>query len=83
MVKWVSLNPLYKLGDNCKSEKASSYCFEETLLLEQSLETASTDFISRVLALYALRVILGLCGGLEKEKLEGGLVKIEVGCWKL
>ena len=34
-----------------------THCFEETFLLEQSLEIGSTDFLSRDLAPIARRVI--------------------------
>ena len=32
------------LRDKCKIESANTHCFEETFILEQSLETGSTDF---------------------------------------
>ena len=43
-------------GYRSKIGYADTHCFEETFLLEQSLETGSTDFLSRGLAPIALTV---------------------------
>ena len=50
----------------------------ETFLLEQSLETGYTDFLSRGLAPIALMVIFCLIVGLDRGEVSRRLVKIEV-----
>ena len=63
--------------------KRHSTVFQEVFSLEQSLQTGSTDFLSKSLATIALKIIFGLSGGLGRGRLEKGWVKIEVGGWKL
>ena len=63
--------------------KRMAHNCEKTFSLEQSLETGSTVFLLRVLAPIALRVFLGLSGGLDRGRLEGMLIMIEVGGWNL
>ena len=57
--------------------------FEETFFLDQSLEAGSTDFLLRGLAPIVLRVFFDLSGVIDRGEIRRGLVKTEVGGWKL
>ena len=63
----------------CEIGYADTHCFEETFFLAK----LGNRFYGLSLERLRLRVIFGLSGVLDRGRLEGGLVKIEVGASKL